>query len=470
MTAHEEETRQRAERARRIALFRYELIQELIDGKLSGRQRGALIRELTTREHVGPFGQKITVSRPTIDRWRRWWRVGGFAALVPRPARVHPRTPAEVLDLAAALKRENLGRTAAQVARIMRVQSGWAPSERTLQRHFERLELHTPPPTPGEAFGRFEALHPNEIWQGDALHGPQVNSRKTYLFAFIDDHSRAVMGHRFGYAEDTVRLAAALRPALAARGVPESIYVDNGSAYVDSWLLRACATLGIKLVHSTPGRPQGRGKIEKFFRTVREQFLVELSTPDSTPVTDLAQLNRLFTAWVETVYHGRAHSSTGVAPLARWQAGITHPVPTPTPAQLREAFLWSAQRTVARTATVSLHNNVYQVDPVLVGRTVELLFDPFDLTDIEVRHRGRSYGAAVAFRIGRHAHPKARPEHLEPSAPAPTGIDYLRLVDAAHDATLAGRVNYAALTGTDSTGDIGQTLPGNDDTASEGVA
>jgi putative transposase len=459
MTAYEQETRQRAERARRIALFRYELIQDLIDGKLSATQRGALVRKLVATEHDGPFGDKVRVSRPTLDRWRRWWREGGFAALVPRPARVHPRTPAEVLDLAAALKRENLGRTAAQVARILRAQSGWAPSERTLQRHFERLELHVPSPAPGGAFGRFEAARTNEIWQGDALHGPAVAGRKTYLFAFIDDHSRAVMGHRFGYAEDTVRLAAALRPALAARGVPESIYVDNGSAFVDSWLLRACATLGIKLVHCTPGRPQGKGKIEKFLRTVREQFLVELSTSDSEPIADLARLNRLFTAWVETVYHTRVHASTGLPPLHRWQAGITHPLPTPSPAQLREAFLWSAQRAVTKTATVSLHNNVYQVDPVLIGRTVELVFDPFDLTDIEVRYHGRSYGTAVAFRIGRHAHPKARPEQPEPAVPAPTGIDYLRLVDAAHDATLAGRVNYAALAGADSPG-ADDTTPG----------
>src|SRR6266542_2235530 len=85
------------------------------------------------------------------------------------------------------------------------------------------------------------------------------------------------MGTRFGSHEDTVRLAAALRPALASRGIPESIYVDNGSPFVDSWLLRACASLGIKLVHSTPARPQGRGKIERFFRTVRQQFLVELA-------------------------------------------------------------------------------------------------------------------------------------------------------------------------------------------------
>ena len=129
--------------------------------------------------------------------------------------------------------------------------------------------------------------------------------RKTYLFAFLDDHSRLLPGYRWGYAEDTVRLAAALRPALASRGVPKAVYVDNGSAYVDTWLLRACAKLGVRLVHSTPGRPEGRGKIERFFRTVREQFLVEITgEPDVVGrhhVTDLAELNRLFAAWVETV-------------------------------------------------------------------------------------------------------------------------------------------------------------------------
>ena len=132
-------------------------------------------------------------------------------------------------------------------------------------------------------FGRFEAARPNEMWTGDALHGPVIGGRKTYLFAFIDDHSRLITGHRFGHAEDTVRLAAALRPALAARGVPDRIYVDNGSAFVDAWLLRACAVLGVKLAHSDPGRPEGRGKIERLFRTVREQFLVEITGDPGQP-------------------------------------------------------------------------------------------------------------------------------------------------------------------------------------------
>jgi putative transposase len=450
LTTFDDQVRVRAERARQVALFRYRLIQDVIDVRLTSRERGRLAAAIAGREHDGPFGEKITVSRQTIDRWCRWWRRDGFAGLVPQPAQVHPRTPAEVLDMAAGLKRENPARTATQVARILRASSGWSPSERTLQRHFERLQLHAPASSSlaqTEVFGRFEADRSNELWVGDALHGPLVAGRKTYLFAFLDDHSRAVMGHRFGYSEDTVRLAAALRPALASRGVPTSIYVDNGSAFVDSWLLRACASLGIKLVHSTPGRPQGRGKIERFFRTVREQFLVELSTPDSQPIGDLAELNRLFTAWVETEYHQRAHTSTTMAPLARWRATLPNPLPTPSPAALREAFLWSAHRTVNNTATVSLHSNIYQVDPILVGRKVELVFDPFDMTDVEVRHHARSYGLAVAFRIGRHSHPKARPEHVQVDPP-PTGIDYLHLIGATHAETLGDRVNYAALTPT----------------------
>src|SRR5215471_8258056 len=96
------------------------------------------------------------------------------------------------------------------------------------------------------------------------------------MFAFIDDHSRAVMGARWAYHDDVVRMAAAFRPALQRRGVPQAIYLDNGSAFVDAWLLRGCAVLGIKLIHSRPGKPEGRGKIERFFRTVREQFLVEI--------------------------------------------------------------------------------------------------------------------------------------------------------------------------------------------------
>jgi putative transposase len=438
----------RLERAREIGLFRYMLIREAADPALTSRQRGALVRQIAAREHTDPAGRPVRLTRWTLDRWIAAWRQGGFDALVPSPRQSSPRTPPEVIELAAALKKENPARTAAQVQRILRAQAGWAPDERTLQRMFIRTgltNLAASEQQAGSAFGRFEAGRPNEIWTGDALHAVRLGGRKTYLFAFIDDHSRAVMAARFGFAEDAVRLAAALRPALESRGVPEWIYVDNGSAFVDAWLLRACAKLGVKLVHSRPGRPQGRGKIERFFRTVRGQFLAELTGQRAAQLSGLAELNRLFTAWTETVYHVREHSETGQSPLARWEAG--GPFPVPPPPVLAEAFRWSERRTVTKTALVSMHGNRYQVDPALAGRRVELVFDPFDLTVLAVRCDGKDAGTALPHHITRHAHPKARPEvpGSGDDAPRATGIDYLALLDAQHDRQLAGRVNYAAL-------------------------
>lgn len=141
MASSEDEDRRRAEKARQVGLFRYSLIQDLLDSSLTTRERGGLARELADKEHTDPFGRQVRVSRGTIDRWTRDYRRGGFATLVPEPRKAVPRTPPEVLELAAALKRENPARTAAQIQRILRTTQGWSPTERTLQRHFVNAGL-----------------------------------------------------------------------------------------------------------------------------------------------------------------------------------------------------------------------------------------------------------------------------------------------------------------------------------------
>ncbi|MEO8816032.1 MAG: DDE-type integrase/transposase/recombinase [Mycobacterium sp.] len=447
-------------RAQRVALFRYQVICPALDPTLTGRQRGPIVRAIAKQAHDHPFVGKVRYSRDHLDRWIRSYRAGGFDALVPSVRQTGPRTDGQTLDLAAGLKAEIPGRTAAQVARILRSSTGWSPSESTLLRLFHRRELMGPGAgITGEVFGRFEATEPNERWAGDALHGPRIAGRKTYLFAFIDDHTRLVTGYRFGFAEDTVRLSAAFEKALTSRGVPKMLYVDNGAAYVDAWLLRACGKLGVRLVHATPYRPQGKGKIERFFRTVRDQFLIEV-TDDAidkiveahpAPAAALAEVNRLFTAWVETVYHRAVHSETGRAPIDRWDtfwAETGHLPALPSGPDLAEAFKWSELRTVTKTATVSLHGNTYQVEPALSGRRVELIFSPFDMTVIEVRYQDKTFGAAIPHVIGRHTHPKARPETPAASPPV-TGIDYLNLVaaDDHRQRQADERIGYDALYG-----------------------
>jgi len=172
----------RRERRERVALWRYQVIREAIDPELTPKQRGLVVRQIAAQSHPGQQGGAVMVSRETIDRWVSAWRKGGFEALAPKDRALAPRTPQEVLDLAAMLKRERPERTCAQVRRILVRMTGDAPSESTILRHFRSLGL---PMIHQEVTGRFEADFVNEIWVGDFLHGPIINGRKTYLAAFL---------------------------------------------------------------------------------------------------------------------------------------------------------------------------------------------------------------------------------------------------------------------------------------------
>jgi len=248
-----------------------------------------------------------------------------------------------------------------------------------------------------------------------------------------------LVGYRWAEREDVLNASRALRAGIAGRGLPKALYVDNGSPFVSGQLLRACAVLGIRLIHSRPGRPEGRGKIERVFRTIRAQVLVEL---EDHPPTSLEELNRTFQAWVESIYHRRVHSETGQPPLQRFLAVGAPTVPTER--SLREAFRWSERRTVSQTGTVGMHGNRYEVDPGLAGRRVELVFDPLELAEVEVRVDDGHAGLAVPLQIKRHVHPRAQPP-AERSQP--TGIDYLGLVRQRHERELNARIDYRHLPG-----------------------
>ena len=181
---------------------------------------------------------------------------------------------------------------------------------------------------------------------------------------------------------------------------------------------------------------------------MRIQFLVEI---EARLPPDLAELNRLFSAWVETVYHRRVHTETGEAPIDRLLG--SGPPALPTPEALHEAFLWSETRTVTKTATVSLHGNSFEVDAALVGRAWRWSSTPSTMESVEIRFQGRSMGKGIPVSIGRHAHPMARPEAAP--APAPTGIDYLGLLAERREAELAESINYAQLLLPERTGNAG---------------
>lgn len=182
MSTHDPDDVTRRARSQQVALFRYQLICPALDPGLSMKARGRVVRAIAAGTHAGPFGGQHRYSRDTLDRWIRRYRAGGFDALAPSTRQSGTRIDTPVLELAVALKRENPARTTAQVARVLKASGGWSPSESTLLRLFHRHDLIRPAAQGATAvFGRFEAAAPNERWVGDALHGPLLGGRKTYL-------------------------------------------------------------------------------------------------------------------------------------------------------------------------------------------------------------------------------------------------------------------------------------------------
>ena len=319
---------------------------------------------LAEREHIGPDGRPTRVARTTLDDWIRAYRSGGYEALVPRPRKVVPRTPARILELAIALKRERPDRTAAQIHAILTA----AGEPRALGARRCRRTCRAPGSTTGPMGARrarsmAASKRPPRTSCGPAMGCTARSSRRPAVarccWRSSMTTSRLLVGWRWVTGEDVFGLEAALRPALMARGVPEAVLVDRGSAFVSSQLLRACAVLGAKLIHASPRAATTKGKIERFFRTCRDRFLVELADRDdlelsaAQPALRRVAGGRLSPA---RAFGDRADAAGAVRCGRRRRRCCRRR------SCCSEAFLWSENRMVTKTATVSLFGNDYEVD------------------------------------------------------------------------------------------------------------
>ena len=314
--------------------------------------------------------------RRNIRGWIRLYRYGGFEALYPKPRtdRGQPhRLPPEVAERIIALKGDNPAwsvRAVIKAAREGGVDLPLAPS--TVHRLFSRGGLFDKKPPDGADRRRFAFRDAGELWMSDVMHGPKVrlrrSRRKTYLIAFIDDATRVIPFAAFATAENIQAFLPVFKNALIRRGLPQRLYVDNGAAYRSRQLVLICAKLGVALVHARPYQPAGKGKIERYFRTLRAGWLNHL---DAQALDSLQTLNRSLWAWIEGEYHNTPHRGIeGRTPLEQWalaSAAVRYPDATLDPDDI---FLFEARRRVHKDRTVSLNGRLYEVDPLLVGQRV----------------------------------------------------------------------------------------------------
>jgi transposase InsO family protein len=372
------------------------------------------------------------------------YQAKGFDGLKPkgRSDRGQARkVPTEVFEKAMALKKEAPHRGVAKIIRIMETSGLAKPGEikrSTLSRLFKEHGLDRKTLMRKHKIHRaFEAEHPNQIWQSDILYGPYLpdpkapeKNKRTYLAAFIDDFSRLVPHAEFYWEEKFPALENTLKKALLKRGLPQIIYVDNGKIFSARRLDAICAALGIRKIACQPYSPEGKGKIERFFRTVRDDFLFE---PEVQKVHTLFDLNKLFWGWLEVAYHQRLHSSTNATPLERWQQHLGNGLRSVEEKELLELFLWHVTRTVSKIGLVSVEGIDFEVDGLLKQRKVEVRYNPGDLSWIHIYYQGRFFQKAHPFKLGRWSS-AAKSQPPQPEKPVSTGIKPLEQLAQKHHA------------------------------------
>jgi len=367
------------DKAEKTALFRYGLIAPLV---LETLPRGELTRraqEIAARLYDIPYSGRRSLSVDTLlDSVPP-----ETATLIERLKRENPhRTGTALLrELALTSEQNKAGLSASTLYRFLRARG---LTERQLL--LDKATAHK----------KYEAQYANQNWQSDMLFGPWVErpgggKRQVFLQATLDDASRLIPHAQFYPDQGLNSFLDCLRQAIAARGVPTRLYMDNAKIYRSPQLARIAASIGILIVHTPPYQPEGRGKIERYFRSVREQFLSNL---DPKVLLSLEQLNQRLWHWIDSVYHCHEHSSLQTTPLLRWQRDIEQVRQLPPSTDLRRVFFHRVDRLVRRDSTFLLQSRYFEAPPHLAGKRIEVRFDPLDPAQLEIYCEGKSEGVA----------------------------------------------------------------------------
>ncbi len=358
----------------KIALKRYQIISPVLAEPK--RAQNEYFRQQADIEHDFPRYGRKKISLSTLKSWLKKYRQGGFDTLKPqgRSDGGRPRR----------LDEQNL--------KVIAVKLKAYPNLST-QKHFEELRdqgLLGQPPVHYNTFLRllkaqgwlpskrtdtrkaYEVDNVNDLWIGDFLHGPQVQtghrSAKAILCAILDDHSRLIVGQAFSTSETINTLTVVLKEALLTYGIPKRIYVDNGPSFSSELLARSCALAGISLIHSKPYDSPSRGKIERFMRTVRERFLAGVKES-----LTLEELNQAFGLWLQEDYHHKIHTGIGEKPIDRYQTSAGRvPLRRLSRPELDEIFLIRHERVVNNDATISFKGALYEVPAAYIRQRIEI--------------------------------------------------------------------------------------------------
>jgi transposase InsO family protein len=394
-----------------MALFRYQVILPIISTTQTSDEERRVREGILEREWEYPDGSRGRVKARTLRHWLAKYRRDGLDGLFygKREAKktkgLCTAIPEKLLNAARELREEDSRRSVEQILQLMEIGKDLDVTDvcpRTLMRYFKRLGLRRGRRRKGRGqHERYEQPHASAMWHGDTAHTftlPDPHNpgrvRKAKLIALIDDATRVCVHGEFYFDEMLPSVLDTVAKALLLRGKPTRILLDNAKTFRSTTLELMCAELGIGLNFCRPRRPQGKGKIERFLRTVKESFCVEARQAPN--ITTLEELNAAFQGWLER-YGNRVHDELrGMTPEARWRQDEHQIDRSLTEVQIRHAMMLRANRTVhVNTALVSLGNREYQADRELAGQDVEIRWNPERLDQLEIWKDGRYLETAM---------------------------------------------------------------------------
>ncbi|QEN03320.1 hypothetical protein EW093_00895 [Thiospirochaeta perfilievii] len=392
----------------KICEFRYSVVAELGNPYLGRGQLTRLIKEKSNRNYAIPYSSRNSLTEGCIRRWFALYRKYGKDGLNPniridsgKSRTINDREQTAIISMLES--NPKLTATAAVKKLIDQgVIKNDIPSS-TLSRFIQSNSLSSKNRqlnSDKEKNLKFNFFYPMECIQSDVMYGPNIlddkdgKVKRAMLMTFLDDATRRIIYGRFSFSEKSILFEDGIKHILQSQGMIGKLYTDNGSSFVSNQTKRILDILGITLHHSKPGRPQGKGKQERFYRTVRDQFLRPL---DIDSVKDINDLNAKFNTWLECEYHRSPHRGLidFITPIDAWIAKSQHIKQLPATINLDKIFLHFLTRKVYKDSTFTLGGTLFETPSILIGKKINIYFDPHPpVSRVLVTYAGKEYGYA----------------------------------------------------------------------------
>lgn len=366
----------------KVALFRYALIAPILNETYTQATAKEYLESVCSKNYDVPYYGKREFSPATLKTWLLYYRKHGIDGL--KPSKRSDKGNTRVLSEAAKeyITRVKMQTPEKAIISIYHellakgiIEAG-SVSPSSIQRFVHNHNLNKAKTVPKDRRA-FSMEYPGDCWQTDISQGPYltINGKKmrTYLTAFIDDASRAIMAASFSYEQNLISVLSVFKQAVQRRGIPKKLFMDNGKVFRSDQLQYICASLGTIVSYAAPYSAASKGKIERWFKTLQSQWLNLL---DWNSIASLEELNQRLQAYIETQYHQAVYSTIKAKPLDKYMEHINRIRFIPSKQELDNIFLYRVTRKIKNDATVSISNVLFEVSAKYIGDQVQIRYDP----------------------------------------------------------------------------------------------